>query len=74
MEVSDPVTHPGPLPSICSVVIVWCRGGRLSELFRVVLQCFDAVGWQQDGHPACKNFLIQNPVFTLEDLRGLGSV
>ena len=19
------------------------------------LQCFDAVGWQQEGHPACKN-------------------
>jgi len=21
---------------------------------QIPLQCFDAVGWQQEGHPACK--------------------
>jgi len=22
------------------------------------LQCFDTVGWQQEGHPACKNWVV----------------
>jgi len=27
---------------------------KLGKLYFVSLQCFDAVGWGQEGHPACK--------------------
>jgi len=31
----------------------------------VILQCFDSVGWAtgREGHPACKNLLLQNPLY-----------
>ena len=45
--------------SISAVVFVLCDSVVLGLVLpilsqEVCLQCFDAVGWRQEGHPACK--------------------
>jgi len=53
------------IPQSPPVIFVWLKLRRqsysifITRLGDVFLQYFDAVGWRQEGHPACKNWVVR---------------
>jgi len=55
MQMLHNTTNQKPLTEGMQTKAVPNIGYVFSLAKNICLQCFDAVGWEQEGHPACKN-------------------